>query len=109
MQEVRIKENSWLARMAARRLGTMRVAMVIGRTVHLYNTTAGAFMAGTGWVCHELKHVAQYEQYGLIGFLWRYLWETARKGYYNNRFEVEARAAEKDRTLLLKYKLVPGG
>jgi len=23
-----------------------------------------------------------------------YLWESARKGYYNNRFEIEARAKE---------------
>jgi len=24
----------------------------------------------------------------------KYLWESIRKGYYNNRFEVEARKAE---------------
>jgi hypothetical protein len=105
MQQVRIKENSWLARIAAGRLGAVRVAMVIGKTIHLFNTTAGEFMAESNWVCHELKHVEQYERHGVAGFLWRYLWETIRKGYFNNRFEVEARAAETDRTLLLKYEI----
>lgn len=107
MQQVRIRENSWLARIAAGRIGAERVAMVIGKTIYLFHTTAGEFLADTDWVCHELKHVEQYKRYGTAGFLWRYLWETARKGYYNNRFEVEARAAEKDITLLKKYKL-PG-
>jgi hypothetical protein len=26
----------------------------------------------------------------------KYLWESMRKGYYNNKFEVEARQAEKE-------------
>jgi len=106
MQQVYIKENSWLARIAAGRLGTDRVAMVTGRTIHLFNTTAAAFLADKDWVCHELKHVEQYEQYGTIGFLRRYLWETAMKGYYNNRFEVEARAAEKDIELMDLYLFI---
>jgi len=109
MQQVRIKEDSWLARIAARRMGYDRVAMVVGHTVHLFNTTAKEFLADTDWVCHELKHVEQYERHGVPGFLCRYLWESARKGYYDNRFEAEARAAEKDIALFKKYKLPPRG
>lgn len=107
MQAVRIKQDSWLARLAAKRMGYDRVAMVIGHTIHLHNTTAQQFLADREWVCHELKHVEQYERHGIPGFLWRYLLESARKGYFNNRFEAEARAAERDGSLLQQYKLPP--
>lgn len=43
---------------------------------------------------HELCHVQQYRQHGFAGFLEKYLWESIRKGYYNNAFEVVARKAE---------------
>lgn len=94
--EFTIKENSWLAKIAAKKLGTSNVAMVIGKTIHLHNTTASAFLQNERWVKHELCHIRQYRQYGIIGFLVRYTWESIRKGYYNNRFEVEARDAEKE-------------
>ncbi len=39
---------------------------------------------------HELVHTKQYERYwGLFPFL--YVSETIRRGYSNNRFEIEAR------------------
>lgn len=103
--KVRIRENSWLARLAARRLGFDRVAMVIGHTIHLHNTSLQEFFGRPSWVMHELKHVEQYERLGLLRFLWQYLLESRRRGYYNNRFEVEARAAESDRSLLGRYDL----
>ena len=43
---------------------------------------------------HENCHWRQYQQVGRIRFLTLYLWESVRRGYWNNRFEVEARAAE---------------
>ena len=104
-RKIKIKENSWLARMAAQRLGYDDVAMVIGHTIHLYNTTAEHFMANAAWLRHELKHVEQYERYGLLGFLWKYLAETRRKGYFQNRFEQEAREAEKDEHIISRYDL----
>ena len=91
-----IKENSWLAKIAAKKLHTPAVAMVIGRTIHLYNTTTSEFLKDTRWVKHELCHIRQYKQHGTIGFIVKYLWESLKKGYYNNRFEVEARAAENE-------------
>lgn len=91
---VRIRENSFIARIAAWKLGTRNVAIVIGHTIHLWNCPEEAFLQQESWVKHELCHVRQYEQYGVAGFIIRYLWESLRKGYYNNRFEVEARAAE---------------
>ena len=94
VDSVKIKENSWIAKIAAKKLGTKNVAMVLGKTIHLYNTTKEDFLKDERWVKHELCHVQQFKQHGYIGFLVKYLWESIRKGYYNNKFEVEARAAE---------------
>lgn len=89
-----IKENSWLARIAAFKLGTKAVAMVLGKTIHLYNTTEAEFLQDEKWVKHELCHIKQFKEHGYFLFLVKYIWESIRKGYYNNRFEVEARNAE---------------
>lgn len=97
---VRIKENSWIAKVAAFKLKSNRVALTLGQTIHLHNTTRSEFLKDTEWVCHELKHVEQFRHYGLIVFTFRYVAESMRKGYFNNRWEVEARQAEKDRHIL---------
>jgi hypothetical protein len=97
---VRIKENSWVAKIAAKKMRADKVAIVFGQTIHLYNTSRAAFLLDKDWVCHELKHVEQYRQNGFAGFLVKYLFEWMKKGYYNNKFEVEARAYEKDSSLL---------
>lgn len=90
----RIKENAWVARLAARKLKTRNMAIVFGSTIYLHNASREEFMNNSRWFKHELCHVRQYQQYGFIGFLIRYGWESIRNGYRNNRFEVEARAAE---------------
>ena len=41
-------------------------------------------------VLHELRHVDQFE--ASAAFPLHYLWESIRRGYVMNRFEVEARA-----------------
>lgn len=89
-----IKEKSWLAKIAAKKLRSNSVAMVLGNTIHLHNSTKTEFLQNTKWVKHELCHVQQFKQHGYWGFLVKYLWESLKKGYYNNKFEVEARAAE---------------
>ena len=93
-KDIKIKENSRLARIAAWKLGTGNVAMVLGKTIHLYNISKEEFLKDEKWVKHEMCHVQQYRQHGYIGFIAKYLWESMRRGYYNNRFEVAARAAE---------------
>ncbi len=45
---------------------------------------------------HEQAHWEQYKRVGLLGFYITYLWYTIRYGYWNNPWEVEARAAEND-------------
>ncbi|MES2849737.1 MAG: DUF4157 domain-containing protein [Bacteroidota bacterium] len=89
-----IKENSWLAKIAARKLKTSSVAIVFGSTIHLWNSSKEDFLSNKKWLKHELCHVRQYKQHGYVGFIIKYLWESLRKGYYNNKFEVEAREAE---------------
>jgi uncharacterized protein YjaZ len=89
-----VVENAWLAKMAAIKMGSQRVAMVIGRRIYLWGVSKTDFLQQPAWVKHELAHVAQYQRYGVATFLFLYVLEWIKKGYYNNRFEVEARAAE---------------
>ena len=90
-----IKENSILAKVAAWKLKSKRAAIVFGKTIYLHNISREHFLSDTRLMRHELCHVRQYQQYGFLPFLFKYLMESIRKGYTNNRFEVEARAAEK--------------
>jgi hypothetical protein len=89
-----IKENSWLAKIAAKKLRSKTVAMVLGKTIHLHNTTKEEFLLNERWVKHELCHLEQFKEHGYIIFTVKYLWESFRKGYYNNKYEKEAREAE---------------
>lgn len=91
----KVKEKSWIARLAAWKLNARSVAIVIGRTIHLHRATAQELLQDDRWFKHELCHVRQFAQYGFINFLIMYVWESIRHGYYNNRFEKEAREAEK--------------
>ena len=91
---VRIKENSWIARIAAKKLNAKTAAIVIGNTIHLHNTSKTDFLLNKRWVKHELCHIAQFRQYGIFNFIVMYLWESLKNGYHNNKFEVEAREAE---------------
>ena len=89
-----IKENSFLARIAAKKLRKDNVALVLGKTIHLWKTTSTEFLQNEKWVKHEICHVKQYQQYGIAGFIIRYLWESIKKGYQQNKYEIEAREAE---------------
>ncbi|MGG9964719.1 DUF4157 domain-containing protein [Ferruginibacter sp. SUN106] len=90
----KIKENSWLAYIAAKKLGADSVAFVLGKTIHLHNTTKEDFLNNPTWVKHELCHVQQFKQHGFFMFVIKYLYESIKVGYYNNKYEVEARQAE---------------
>lgn len=103
---VRIKENSLVAKLAAAKLKADQVAIVFGSTIHLHNTSQAEFLKDKEWLCHELKHVEQYRQHGFAGFLIRYLIDWIRNGYYNNRFEKEARENESDISLIERVKII---
>jgi hypothetical protein len=104
--KVRIKENSWLAKLAAVKLKSESVAIVFGRTIHLYNASREDLLNNREWLCHELTHIQQYQQYGFTGFITRYLFEWIKNGYYKNRFEVEARNNEKNENLIKQASFI---
>ena len=91
---INIRENSWIAKLAAKKLHVSNVAIVIGETIHLHNASRQQLLQNERWLKHELCHVKQFKQYGFLTFIAKYLWETFNKGYFNNKFEVEARKAE---------------
>ena len=92
METIRTQTNSPLARIARLVLGNKaNVAMVIGRTVHLSGASRAQFLADAEWVAHERVHLRQFREHGFLPFLWKYLVESARVGYYQNKYEVEAR------------------
>jgi len=76
-------------RRAARKLKVNSVAITIGQTIYLHNVSAETFRNDTKWLTHELEHVKQFRRYGFFNFIFRYLWESIRKGYYNNKFEIK--------------------
>ena len=90
----RIRENSGLARIAAWKLNSSRVAIVFGRVIHLYGVSREVFLAETDWVRHEVRHVRQYREHGFWGFLWLYVIDWMRNGYQEKRIERAARQAE---------------
>lgn len=103
--QVHIRENSWLARLAAGKLGSPCAAIVWRHTIHLHGVGKANFLKDKRWVLHELQHVAQYDRLGTLPFVAQYLWQSLRKGYYDNALEQEARAADSDETLLDRYTI----
>jgi hypothetical protein len=103
---VRIKERSFVARVAAWKLNSDNAAIVIGNTIHLCNASRSEFLKNKTWLCHELKHIQQFSQYGFIPFVFMYVRESLLHGYANNKFEIEARAAEKEEHLIASMKLL---
>ena len=91
-----IRENSFIAKLAALKLNAKAVAIVTGDTINLYNTSKEMFLQDEEWLRHELCHIKQYREHGYAGFIFKYLAESVKSGYYNNKFEKEAREAERE-------------
>jgi len=98
--KVRIKEKSLLARIAAYNLKSERMAIVIGNTIRLHNTTKEDFLSNVKWVRHEIAHVKQFQEKGTVRFILSYLLETFNLGYEFNRYELEAIKRERDHQIL---------
>lgn len=97
---VRVKERSWLACIAAKLLKQKKIAIVTGNIIHLCNAGKEEFLNNKKWLQHEIVHVLQYKEHGFLKFVFLYLLESLKKGYYNNRFEKEARKYENESSLL---------
>lgn len=89
-----IRQNSWIAKLAALKLRSDNVAIVIGKTIHLYHVSKEDFLKDNKWVKHEMCHINQFEKYGYYTFVIKYIYESIKHGYDNNKYEVEARNAE---------------
>lgn len=100
-----IKENSFIAKLAAQKLRSKNVAIVLGSRIHLYGVSKEHFLRNERWLRHELKHIEQYERLGFIRFIATYLWQTFQVGYYQCGLECEARAAETDETIAERFML----
>ena len=72
------------------------VAIVIGKTIHLFHVSKEDFLKDDKWVKHEICHINQFKKYGFYTFIIKYLYESIKNGYDNNKYEVEARNAENE-------------
>lgn len=86
---VLVIEHSWFAWAHVRAIATTR-----RRRIYLRGAAA-PFFANPEFVLHEYFHVlGQWEPRHLS--VWRYLLECFRRGYWDNRFEIEAREFAED-------------
>ena len=89
----RVRRGGLLPRIGGWRLGLSSVAgITLWRTIWLGRTASPS----ADLLLHELRHVHQFE--AVPAFPLRYVWETLRRGYYHNRFEVDARQFALERT-----------
>lgn len=87
LREARYRRGGLPPRIGGWCLGARTVAAItLRRTVWL----ADAPVWDVALLLHELRHVHQFA--ATRGFPLRYVWESMRRGYRANRFEVDARA-----------------
>jgi hypothetical protein len=72
------------------KMGGPAAAVTLGRTIVVHP----GVRLSRRLLVHELTHVRQWEEDRL--FPLRYALESLRRGYWNNRYELEARDAERD-------------
>jgi hypothetical protein len=81
---VEIFEHSLFARVHLRAIATTRRERIYLRG------SAQDFFANPSLMLHEYCHVLYQWRTGALT-TWRYLRECARRGYWNNKYEIEAR------------------
>jgi hypothetical protein len=84
VRRVRVIEHSWYARVHLGARATTR------RNRILLRASAAEFWSDPELLLHEYFHVLRQWQTCRLT-IWRYLLESARHGYWNNCYEVEAR------------------
>jgi hypothetical protein len=82
---VRVIEHSWFARLHGRAVATTRRGRIYLRG------SAADFWCNPPLMLHEYCHVIRQWETGALTAT-RYVAECLRRGYWNNRFEIEARA-----------------
>jgi hypothetical protein len=89
VEQVRVIENSLFARLHLRAVATTR-----RRRIYLRGS-AEDFYSDPSLMLHEYCHVLKQWEPGLLTTA-RYLFEWFRRGYWDNRFEIEAREFTED-------------
>jgi Domain of unknown function (DUF4157) len=100
--QVRVIEHSLLARLHGRAIATTRRRRIFLRG------SAAEFFANPALMLHEYCHVLRQWEPGSLTVL-KYLQECLRRGYWNNRFEIEARAFAQVHAARLAAMLRAGG
>jgi hypothetical protein len=85
VEHVRVIEHSFYARLHMGARATTRRGRILLRG------SAKDFWGDPELILHEYFHVIRQWQPRQLT-IWRYLIECARNGYWNNRYEIEARA-----------------
>lgn len=98
VDHVRVIEHSWYAKLH----GSARATTRRGRI--LLRGSAHDFFRDPDLVLHEYFHVLRQWQPGHLTIA-RYLLESFRRGYWDNRFEIEAREFVADHLLRFKRAL----
>jgi len=84
--QIRVKSNTFVSKLHSPGNGTY--AITIGHTIYL-NCDANEFFIDTPWMIHEFNHVRQWERFGTMGFISRYIFFSILKGYKKNPFELQ--------------------
>ncbi len=97
IKRARLAPATWFARLLSSRIlsGTEIAAITLGRTIYyrqdiFYNPHTAD---GLSLLAHEIKHIEQFERYGLWKFYWNYL-KAYFKGGYGESVPQEAEAYE---------------
>jgi hypothetical protein len=92
LAEARYRRGGLPPRIGGWCLGQRSVAAItLWRTIWL----ADDVTPSADLLLHELRHVHQFQANAAFPLL--YLWESLRRGYFGNRFEVDARTYAADR------------
>ena len=92
----RVAENSVIANIASIILKENNMAIVLGSTIYLHQIKKIDFLNSKKHFAHEMHHIKQFAKHGTICFLFLYLIESIKNGYWNNKYEIEARDAENE-------------
>jgi hypothetical protein len=91
LAEVRVRLGGFPLRIGGWVLGQPHVAgFTLGRTIFVHPDAA----LEPSLLLHELRHVHQFR--AEKSFPVRYLWQSIRRGYLNNPYEVDARRFAKE-------------
>ncbi|HKT73350.1 MAG TPA: DUF4157 domain-containing protein [Steroidobacteraceae bacterium] len=102
VRQVRIIEHSWFVRLHGRAVATTR-----WRRIYLRHSAA-EFFEDPWLMLHEYCHVLKQWESGDLSVT-GYLLECARRGYWNNRFEVQARQFADDHVHRVRLLLAQAG